>query len=106
MRYWDCESGTVVSTLWGSAAAIFAMRIAPDGRTVVTAGGESSCRVWDLRTASCVRTFGQYNSQVRGGVGVFLMGKKLVCNQDHVLVSRLRNHVLKILGGYCALVFC
>ncbi|GAQ87451.1 hypothetical protein KFL_003540030 [Klebsormidium nitens] len=64
MRYWDCESGTVVCTLWGSAAAIFAMRIAPDGRTVVTGGGETTCRVWDLRTASCVRTFGQYNSQV------------------------------------------
>lgn len=54
-----------MSTLWGSTAAIFAMRIAPDGQTVVTGGGESSVRLWDLRTASCVRTMGQYTTQVR-----------------------------------------
>jgi WD40 repeat protein len=48
VRIWDLSSGTVVATFPGHRAGLMAVRLAPDGRRLLTASDDGSIRLWGL----------------------------------------------------------
>lgn len=52
-RAWDMLSGRCVHVLRGHTGRINAVRVAADGRTVVTASDDFTARVFDLQTGAC-----------------------------------------------------
>src|SRR5262245_44247001 len=103
------------STRFRHPGGINAMVLLPDGKAVLTAGGDGTVRVWDAATGKALRRFGAFRStvqsialspdgkrlavgSVRGAVFEVATGKELAD------VERLYSHCpLAFLNGDCFL---
>jgi WD40 repeat protein/transcriptional regulator with XRE-family HTH domain len=61
---WDAETGALLQTFQGHADLVHHVACAPDGRTVVTSGNDSTSRVWDVATATELRRFAGHGNLI------------------------------------------
>ena len=62
-RIWAID-GTLAGELVGHESAVTAVRIAPDGATVITAASDRTVRVWDLAARREIAVLGRHRKQV------------------------------------------
>src|SRR5687768_8189850 len=62
-RIWTLD-GTLTGELVGHESAVSAVRISPDGATVITAASDKTVRVWDLPTRRERAVIGKHRKQV------------------------------------------
>jgi WD40 repeat protein len=62
-RIWTLD-GKLAGELVGHESAVSALRISPDGATVITAASDKTVRVWDLPTRSGRAVLGRHRKQV------------------------------------------
>ena len=62
-RIWTLD-GTLAGELVGHESAVSAVRISPDGATVITAASDRTVRVWDLATRGERAVLGRHRKQV------------------------------------------
>ncbi|KAL4401738.1 U4/U6 x U5 tri-snRNP complex protein [Malassezia pachydermatis] len=63
-RVWDTRTGRTAMVLDGHAREILSMAFAPNGYQVLSASGDDTVRVWDLRTLSSLYTIPAHRSSV------------------------------------------
>src|SRR5262249_29757588 len=103
------------STRFRHPGGINAMVLPPDGKAVLTAGGDGTVRVWDVSTGKELRRFGAFRSAVQS-IALSPDGKRLVVNsigtavfevatgKELVAVERYLSHCpLTFLNGDCFL---
>ncbi|WP_238006806.1 protein kinase [Dactylosporangium sp. AC04546] len=56
IRVWDLMAGKCVRTLTGHTAAVHALALSADGRSLMSGSEDSTVRWWDAETGSCRRT--------------------------------------------------
>jgi RNA polymerase sigma factor (sigma-70 family) len=58
LRYWDAGAGRELRQMKAHEHGIHCLALAPDGRTLVTAGHDRLIRLWDCATGVPIRSFG------------------------------------------------
>jgi WD40 repeat protein len=61
---WDLDSGRIRDVLRGHSDYVRAVDVAPDGRTLASAGGDETIKVWDLASGRELATFQGHRGQV------------------------------------------
>jgi WD40 repeat protein len=59
IQVWDAAAGRMLRTLAGHTDWVDRLALAPDGRTLASAGREGLAKVWDLETGKELESFGQ-----------------------------------------------
>jgi WD40 repeat protein len=62
----DAQSGAIVRTLAGHTDGVLAVRFAPDGRRLVSAGFDRTLRVWDAASGALLATRNGHADTVQG----------------------------------------
>lgn len=57
VRLWDAATGKVTRTFTGSDLAVNSVAFSPDGKSVLTAGGDAKATLWDKASGVLTRTF-------------------------------------------------
>lgn len=65
VRIWDVKVGRVFHTLRGHTSYVRALAFAPDGKTLVTGGGDSTLRVWDVASGRELRVIRLHDERDR-----------------------------------------
>jgi len=65
IRLWDAETGACLRTLEGHTDGVDAVAFSPDGRRLVSGGGDKTVRLWDAETGACLRTLEGHSEGVR-----------------------------------------
>ncbi len=60
------ESNALVRTLVGHTDAVRGVAITPDGRFIVSASDDGTCRLWNFHDGRCIRTFKEHSASVQG----------------------------------------
>lgn len=72
---WDAATGEPLRTLSGHTASVWSAAYSPDGRTIVTASGEGTDRVWDADYHdfigyACARVWRDFTPDERARYGI------------------------------------
>jgi WD40 repeat protein len=97
----------LVRTLEGHSFYVYGVAVTPDGKLAVSASGDNTLEVWDLKTGGALRTLEGHSDSVHG-VAVMPDGKRAVSGSwDHTLkVWDLETGVaLRTLKGHSASVY-
>jgi eukaryotic-like serine/threonine-protein kinase len=64
IRAWDVDTGAELSRFEGNHRFVGQLVFWPDGRTLVSAGGDHTVRVWDVASRGLIRTLRGHRSEV------------------------------------------
>jgi len=79
IKIWDTESGASLHLLPGhSNYGIFALRFAPDGRSLFSGGADKQVHQWDVRDGERIRSFENFQTGIVYALDVSADGKRLV----------------------------
>src|ERR1019366_185462 len=81
---WDIGTGTEVRRIAGHRGGMTAGVFTPDGKQVVTAGGDKSIRIWDVATAREVKQIPDQAGTVRS-IAISGDGTRLISADDNSL---------------------
>lgn len=80
------QSDALVTTLVGHTEPVMAVAATGDGRFVLSASKDKTCKVWDLRTGIAIRTFTGHQSAATA-IAVTLAGKTAVSGSADGIVK-------------------
>ncbi|MEB3831367.1 S-layer homology domain-containing protein [Phormidium sp. CCY1219] len=64
INLWSLRSGELIRTLPGHSTRVGALAIAPDGKTLVSGGGDATLKIWDLRTGELKNTLTEHGDEI------------------------------------------
>src|ERR1700733_6230875 len=56
INLWDVASGNLIRTLSVYGSEVDTLAFSPDGRTLVSGGGDTSIKLWDVASGNLIRT--------------------------------------------------
>ncbi|MDR7381107.1 hypothetical protein [Promicromonospora iranensis] len=77
LQVWDLETGTERTVQAGQIDRIGSIAVSPDGRFVVSGGGEKTMRIWDLKTGIERTVYTEHSSRI-GSIAVAPDGRHAV----------------------------
>ena len=67
-RVWDLFGGECLHVLKGHMRSVTALAVTRNGKYALTGSTDYTLRLWDLATGRCVRSFGQYNPDMKANM--------------------------------------
>ncbi|MEG4457708.1 WD40 repeat domain-containing protein, partial [Microcoleus sp. N9_A1] len=64
LKIWDTETGRELKTLTGHRGAVFAVAIAPDGKTAISTSLDNTLKIWDTETGRELKTLTGHSNRV------------------------------------------
>jgi WD40 repeat protein/serine/threonine protein kinase len=64
IRLWDFATGACVRTFEGHEAPVVALRLSPDGKTLLSGSADTRAKLWDADTGKCLRTLARHEDTV------------------------------------------
>jgi RNA polymerase sigma factor (sigma-70 family) len=84
IHFWDTASGTETRQFQAHPRSLAGLALTPDGKTLVTVGGDSFLRLWDLAREKELHDFGGKQTSAILRIALSPDGKLLVsAHQDH-----------------------
>jgi WD40 repeat protein len=81
VRLWETQSGTLLASLEGHAAGVFAVSVSADGRLIASCAVDGTIRLWDAASRRHLATLTSHPGIVYG-VALSADGRRLVSGGD------------------------